>query len=1017
MLAVNSNMTPLFEAQDDFKAIEDSIASKFGIPKEAMVVVGDLRDSHPAKKLDMVNLSLHEAVEKNNIDYEHLIYNKNAPIDEIASLLGKAIRVLQVPLNEDVLDIRVTRILDMIYARLSQQLRTSELSIDMVESLPPDVRKLFSYAIEYFNAMGENFSAAQQIALNPGPFDYATQEITNRFTGQPNNEGDGNNEDNDGAEENRPYTPRTAPTAISLVEYIRIRATEQMTFAQKSGIGNSQVAQQNIKEGIPAKFTQAELTILQQGNFDPLRPYELPEDVRNYIALLSRKFLPGIFRIAFDDLDLMGCLHDTNKTIGGALDKLGIHVDTRYSRAKMNFFGKVVIPTIVMRSMLAHYDPTADYKKTDFTKGEKFLGSEVSNALRDFVDPIDIQLSSNLDGLDYEHLIKLADTGDINSVDLLNTSTHDAKGNPFMYIPDDDGKPSSSNLLTFAAGGANYECPAYKSGDWYVVYVQDREHSEHGWFSFPEPSSMRTDGIFNLHGDGQNFYHDREHCSAGQWCIIHSGMFNTYAKGDYANYQPYAYYLIHKDALSEDVLKASYNSAKYYTTSIGTFFANTDYQNAKQYTIFDDAHMMSRPNRYTFRGGAPADGWKDFAPPNLLKPDDPKNYCFNRTIFVLNLIGKWDTSLTGEEEIKSAVQELSATWFPPMGGEISNKKQGFNSLHAGDPETAAAILSGKSGPHGELLDKIKAGRTLINIGDTEYKVAQSSDDFMTFVPVDTPATDYDTVPSFAFRKDPRTGRWISDSSNPMTPAERNKRTLENIEQEYPSFDFSFSPDSTREVNWFPAAGGSSSKHRVGITWDNMICLNDGTDTVEAGNCNVAHGLLHGKRVTYMDTPDGPNIFVMANRGDRTPIGLVGYARNGRVHFYRVHDIKQSGVALLQDISTGNYRPGYLTGNVKPLNRDDYAGAISITPDGMYYDTIGIDEEEGMEHVVPRNKWGHIGLARMNGRIGEGGDPQLAGTIHWVSGETMEDMPGDSRIEMWCLRKDGTKPPYIGNLNH
>lgn len=1043
MLAANSNMTPLFEAQDDFKAIEDSISSKFNIPPNANVAVSDLEENHPSKKLQQVKdaikaeakvemadpgpvLELLDRIEQfkrepsNNRLNQDVIDGIEASPAEIRDLLHSAVDVItaearaalggEVTIENPEAQLSEIRelilgtadrlgldpkVFEQLLLRIAKNKKTAannrldEVTLNRINYLPKPMIKLIQTGADIIDTMIDNFWAAKHIVEHPGQNDYANPDIEPTFN------------------------LYNAPIAIPLSEYIRIRATEQMTFPQNSGIGNSKTAQENIKAGTPAKLTPEELNNLLNNGVDLAHPEQLPEDIRNYIALLSRKFLPGIFRIGFDDLGLMGYLYNTKDTIQGALDKMGIPVNSGYSQEKMDYFGKKVIPALILRSMLSQYEPTDGYKKSDFVKGEKFLGNDVANALRDYIDPLDVQLNSDLDGLDYDGLIDLADTGDIDSTNLLASSTHDEHGNQFTYIPDDNDEPVADNTqLTVTDKDAEYECPAYKSGDWYVVYIKDKEHSEKGWFSFPEPSSIRKDGIFMLNGTGQDEY-GRTHGSVGDaWCIVHSGSFNGYGPGSYGEYKPYAYYLVHKDALSPDVLKHDRNDSKYYMTTMGLFFAGCDHNDAKEYTIFTDGHMMSRANWYIFNHGEFEDKYAPLAPKNLPNASNRANWCFIRTIFALNTIGKWDNTITGEENIKTAAQELSKSWFPPFGGKIEVKQKGIPSVHVKDPGSAAILFNGKSPEHQAVTRSIMDGNTLLNIDGTEYKMHMNLGDRVDFAKLGTPEdANTITTPMISFRLDKSNNKWHAINSIPMDYPKRKR--IEDDYNEVPELDDSFKPENPVDgIRWCFPASGKSASHRVGFSADHTIYLSDGTDVFEAGKNRANPEIFNGCKCTYVDTPNGKNIFVMASRLHSTsPIRMVGYVRNGKVNFFHVYLMMQSGIALLQDAISGKYRVGDLMGDPKPMNRDEYTGAIAVDGAGNYVDTIGLTPDAIENMLYNRNS--QIGLAIQNGRMGEGDDPTLVGIIQWVSGEDMSDIQEETRITMNDIRKDGAKPPFFG----
>lgn len=959
-------LTPLFEAQDDFPQIESMICSMFGIPADARILVGDMGHGH----------------------VEDVEVQKLAKLQGELGTLGITDSVANIMHNyEDPADY----VSDKHIAEQETATKLLGIGFELVNSIMAKRQ--------------EKLAGVKAAIEHPGEHDYIPADLAAHI--------DENN----------------IPDLVSLAEYIRVKATGAMTYQQDFGIGNSQIARDAIAKGTSATFQDTDYDEFFNGLATTSSVVEhLPESVRHYIALASRKYLQGILRVAFSDLGLMGYLCDRFPDIHDAMARLGIRVTDQYSAVKLSFFGKKVVPAIIIRDTLARLEPSKTYTKADMGKALKFLGKEMTDAFRDTIEPLDVTLDSNFttsDGnqLDFNELTDIADSGDVLEADVLKNARQNLAGEEYVYNPDAANPLVKIDTQLTKTGDGDLECAAYKVGRWYVVYVPDREHSGSGWFHFPEPANKRADKRFYFRRNGD----DDGHSGLGEWCIVYNpgSYWRNYIESD----DDYAYYLVRDDALEDDVIDHGCGAERYYSTAVGCVFSGSDDERRgrEKGIIIRDECLIDRGDSYVISGGTYYHNWKKYAPVNMLTEHMSRlKWNYNLTIFALNLIGKWDTSVTGEENIIAKVRELAATWFPDHGGEIRETKHGIPSIHVPDMGTAAMVLN--AGPRHQSdarANSLSTRSMTINLDGTEYKIGEvrpaSSDNQLNqlwiFKPADMGEEELtDDVKCLVFECNTDTGKFKPCSSVPIEYGKIAEKVNEAKTPDSTGDKYTADTGDT-EVTWFHQAKGKSRNSRVGWGKDNSIWISDGEHTENVGKWHIPYSEMAGGiesiPMTFIKVDGGVNLIAM-NPVNNTVL-TVGYVRRGVCHMYNVKASTRYGTMVLEDTQTHKYTIGDPLGEVKRFNRDQYEAYIYISASGSYVDGTGLSAE-GLERVAEGHR-GEIGLVIPNGRYGENGDfSGGVGIVHWYTAETVGGNYGaETVLEIGDLRTDGRKPPFYGDL--
>ena len=822
---------------------------------------------------------------------------------------------------------------------------------------------------------------------------------------------------------------RNPPKVVTLVSYIRNCAAGAMTHSDEFGIGDSQ-EYRNRTPGSEAGIDPADARLN-----DLSKPERFPAQLKNYIAMLSRQYLPGILRIAFDELGLMSYLIKKHPEISRYMSILPDSVDPatfgKFSIRKLEFFGKRVIPAVVVRELLSRTQPGKFKDRTTYcdastlAETRDYLGSAVANQFTDLVETPDINLDANLadrDGtgeLTLAELVDAMDIGDdtISSVINYHTKNSEGKELKFSADPEKDKQQNSDHFTT--SSDDTLECPAYKAGEWYVVKVVDENHSEHGWFDMPESPT----GKFYFRGgpDPKNF----DSCTGygvDTWCIV---KWDTYFDG-YCNKNEndYAYYYIHETApqLHSDS-QQNYNAGAF-----GVVYSGTENPKADRYL------GLARSNQD--RGNSPAVGAEKLfkeklmslfpmRPTNQLKNGDSGlREAVNNTIGMLCLIGKWDNSVKGDENIVNRAKELSLQWFPPKPGvEADNNSIWYADTR--DIDEAAAFISAS------MEDTVVWGRMLskrftVNLGNTQWLMIQSPEDKrhagnMVFVPFEQREDITDDTPAMVFRYNPDAAgdnRVVPITENPVT-AKEAERLISEPSDEQPDVQ----PEEYDGMYLAPAFGGASGKRRVAVGKDGitLYAVTPDTDTPEpigqvGGRVGNARHMLD-RRATFFKVDGGYNVClgVKDNENTHSPIKYIGFAREGKqtFQFMEVKLILAGGTLLLSMPGAETLRLGNLRGNLMRQREDRYGAFLYIVDSRTVVD--GVNLNTPALQAMAEDHTGDIGMVTISGDFmanlaGDG----LVGTVDWFDPTTMA-AKGQTRLSAGMLNRNARDVPCVVNI--
>ena len=828
-------------------------------------------------------------------------------------------------------------------------------------------------------------------------------------------------------------TPNSPPAVAKVGELLRVFAMMALTFGGDDGlgVGDSSMAVRRLNEGKPSEIEGSELA----KSFKVMTEDGIAAAMRNrgladYVALVSRMYLPGLIRIAFSELNLMTYLCDTRPEVARLMEELNSVTNGRVPSpgelppcnvARLEYFTKTVIPALALKAVITQGDQTGICDGGTLKQTERYFGTDTAETLRDYARPLTVPVDSELrtsdgKGLDYRGMLAVLDMRDADVDDLKNRSMYSPTGEPFKYVRHAEGEEEGPEEGTDdpyvvrlhsdeGEDEDNPECPSYKINDWYVVYVQDYRHSSRGWFRFNEPSAKDTGYRFWLDGRTSKNSPENDHRAVGdRWCIVFNGQdyWNSYGGGG----KHTAYYLVHEGALDSDVLDASRVSDKYRGTSVGCILAGYDdeYSSMVKGLVKSNAGMMDRGNNYASDIPGPFTGR---LPDRLLREvnsmlhgtDLP--YALN--LIMLYTIGVWDSSIVGREKIKATVKELSAKYFPvhDPGTEIEDASSRKLAKCRGISDAAEILTAAVNRPADEFPEKtdILSGKTVFEIGGGNYVAEQvdcGGNVGVLLKPVDGDNGGY---------------LFAMNNGNELVPVNRSpKSTAEialligNCPRDRMDGHSRLKPIPEVYTSGFrlaPGFRGKAAGMRVGTDGTGAVYIS-GPDTdgspVKVGKTG---GIPTADRYTYCMTEKGPNILAM-NSGDAPGNeGFVGFCRDGKIRWYGLVVTQGSGASILRD-NEGYYSIGRIDGDARRFKDNRYQAYVSVDSDGYIVENMGLNDD--FLGNLSENARGRIGLGIPNGRF----DGDSAGTITWYSSDSLEEV-GQEPIKVSMLdmhRQDG-----------
>lgn len=463
----------------------------------------------------------------------------------------------------------------------------------------------------------------------------------------------------------------------NLAHFIRLYAGAQILHPQYMGIGSSEevVAWFGWNDG-PHDEQSPDVPAEQQENADvqndgeeqdnevtphdaPISVQDLadvdswPQNLKNYVALLSGRYIEGILRICFDECGMKSYLihrepgllnslaeyfaQKTGKSIQVAKSEILRDNPPAWNYNKMRHLARVILPELVLCTLIAPMSNTPNCGKTDIGQNIEYLGVDNVELIQDMTTPVDVKITSNLEiagkstPLNYSQLLKLVNkwTYDIQAIDR-KSSINRTSGETTYYEPPTIDSDDDSEVIAPQSEGLNATCsnevtpetitvgheesttvqfPTRKLNGWYVVDIdQDQENAKdnqarirRGVIAFNEPAAP-TGKFYFRGGNVYNPSDEAARCTNGvsSWCWTWDGYYNDYrniGNGDRG------FMLISEHALDKDVLD-SY----------------VEYR--------DDSRLGDKYDSSAFGIVIAGPGESRYSIPGLVKYDDDRGICF-----------------------------------------------------------------------------------------------------------------------------------------------------------------------------------------------------------------------------------------------------------------------------------------------------------------------------------------------------------------------------------------------------
>jgi len=468
------------------------------------------------------------------------------------------------------------------------------------------------------------------------------------------------------------------------------------------GIGNSQTAR-----GILESIAEDPEERGRGGSDGTLRPDMLgspdtyPEGLKNYIALLSKKFIRGIIRIGFEECGLLSYLVYNSRDIMGAVaaaagvspdgEEIKDVVSPKWDFNKLFHLAHEIVPRFVLKTLVAPAVPTPNCDKALIEQNAAYLGESDLQIIQSFVTPIDTGFDTDLrpagEGrpADYSDLARYAAAWNFSMQDIKDRASHDASGNTNTYTPPEDSElpatmsADDTGLLpryttrpnkdgTYQYKDTEYNCirreyPSQKFGHWTVVDVdndqahfKDNESILGKGYTVMEGPDGKAKVFWFRGGDQKDGDYD---FGVGDWCWTGSlyGNYRRASEGDRG------YMLIHDRVTDPEILKYRNggNGTPYDSSAFGVVVAGSDksgipglmkatcFQGRVDTTDSSNRPGASKAVQYDtsivpYGGNIPGlikyGRWS-----NAYSEKKSIASAINNSIFCLALIGKWDNSI------------------------------------------------------------------------------------------------------------------------------------------------------------------------------------------------------------------------------------------------------------------------------------------------------------------------------------------------------------------------------------
>ena len=503
------------------------------------------------------------------------------------------------------------------------------------------------------------------------------------------------------------------PDGYRLTEYIRIFLNDMFLHPTNGGgwgIGKSRDAidlMARIRENPELRGAGSsgdELTPESLKN-----PDTYPTSLKNYVAMLSSKYLAGMVRIAFEECGLLSYIIYNKKEITDSIINSGLVPDgpealkeaipADWDYDKMFHLMHVIIPQFIMKLLVAPATPTPNCDQALIQQNAAYLGNDL-RTIQAYVIPIEEEFNVNLQarGSDapatYNDMARYAAAWNFSVNRIKDRVSHDASGEENVYTPPDDAdipddlatsapaddslnpryttEPGSNGAHEYRDSRNNRirEYPSQRFGDWYVVDVDnDTEHMS-------DNHNILGHGYTVLEDDGGNPYKfwfkggkspdDPVNNGVYPWCWTW-GHYNTYRNLECGDR---GYMLLNQQVLDPDVLalraddsrNRGNNGNKYDSTAFGIVICGPGNSTLIPGLVKPSCFQARNDTTDTnyLPGAEDASHYDPSIVPNggnipglIPYGSWPSGYSekkqiaasINNSIFCLALIGKWDGSI------------------------------------------------------------------------------------------------------------------------------------------------------------------------------------------------------------------------------------------------------------------------------------------------------------------------------------------------------------------------------------
>jgi hypothetical protein len=499
------------------------------------------------------------------------------------------------------------------------------------------------------------------------------------------------------------------PGGYRIAEYLMQYLSDLLMHPHESGglgIGDSRPAYELVRGLGDGTATRG-----AGSSGDALTPQSLrspdtyPDKLKQYVAMLTNRYLIGMLRVAFEECGLMSYViynkADIRKAIIRYSDEISSDEDIServqpdWDFDRLHNFAHVVMPQFVLKALVAPSIPTPNCDSRLIAQNAAYLGNDL-RTIQAFVVPVEDGFDVNLQAkgsaapATYNELARYAAAWNFSVDKIKEKASHDVNGQLNVYTPPDgadapdvladDGSLRPRYVTEQAENGSHdsddnppaREYPSESFGDWTVVDIDnDTAHCANNHNRLMNGYAYTyldgPDGPFRFWFRGGAAPRNNKYDGVYAWCWMwdHYDGYRKLKAGDRG------YMLLSRRVLDRDVLayrtdgsRSPDNNGNIYDSSaFGIVIAgpHTDigipglvkpncFQGRNDVTSFDNLPGARDAVHYDpsmVPNGGDIPGLIKFGnwPYDYGGPKKHTAAAINNSIFALALIGKWDSSI------------------------------------------------------------------------------------------------------------------------------------------------------------------------------------------------------------------------------------------------------------------------------------------------------------------------------------------------------------------------------------